>query len=522
MQPRIRVIPPTLNRFTSAPTYSVQKRRVAGYARVSTDLEQQQSSYENQIDYYTNYIKSRSDWEFAGLYTDEGISATSTKHREGFKRMIGDALAGKIDLIVTKSISRFARNTVDSLTMIRKLKEKGVEVFFEKENIWTFDSKGELLITIMSSLAQEESRSISENTTWGRRKSFADGKVSVGYSAFLGYDKDFAINDEQAETVRLIYKLFLSGLSYNAVCKELEKLGRLTATGQKRWHACAVRSVLTNEKYKGDALLQKRYTVDFLTKKMKKNDGEVQMYFIEGHHAPIVSPVLFDMVQKEIERRKKVNINYYGKSLFPGKIICGECGHFYGAKTWHSTGKNRKTVYTCNGRYQYKTGCRTRHLNESEIKQLFVESLESIVKEKRSILGAIKKTSENMIAYVKEAKKEIESMSPRIEELQNTLLRMIEQNSHMALQQSDYQQRYDALYKELEQLKKREIELDIMIKKNSEEIEKLETFTGLLKNMKANGVEFKKELWDMLVEKGIVATDGKVTLYFVGGIEVTV
>lgn len=187
---KVTTIPATINKFTAKPVDSKKKRKVAGYASVSTDHEDQLTSYEAQVDYYTNYIKGRDDLEFAGLYSDEGISATNTKHRDGFNQMITDALAGKIDLIITKSVSRFARNMVDSLSTIRKLKEHSIECYFEKENIWTFDSKGELLLTIMSSLAQEESRSISENVTWGQRKHFADGKVSFAYKRFLGYDKD--------------------------------------------------------------------------------------------------------------------------------------------------------------------------------------------------------------------------------------------------------------------------------------------------------------------------------------------
>ena len=185
----VTVIPQTINPITRLALNTNQKRRVAGYARVSTDSDEQFTSYEAQIDYYTQYIKNHADWEFVKVYTDEGITGTNTKHREGFNLMIEDALAGKIDLIVTKSVSRFARNTVDSLVTVRKLKEKGVEVFFEKENIYTLDSKGELLITIMSSLAQEESRSISENVTWGHRKRFADGKILIPYANFLGYRK---------------------------------------------------------------------------------------------------------------------------------------------------------------------------------------------------------------------------------------------------------------------------------------------------------------------------------------------
>ena len=213
MGKNVRTIPATISRFTATPLTAKEKRKVAAYARVSTDHEEQQSSYEAQVDYYTNYIKSRDDWEFVALYSDEGISGCNTKHRDGFNTMVQDALAGKINLIITKSVSRFARNTVDSLSTIRKLKDNGCECYFEKENIWTFDAKGELLITIMSSLAQEESRSISENVTWGHRKRFADGKVMVPFGRFLGYDRgedgNLIVNEEQAKIVRLIYKLFL-------------------------------------------------------------------------------------------------------------------------------------------------------------------------------------------------------------------------------------------------------------------------------------------------------------------------
>lgn len=274
MAKSVTTLPATISKYTAKPINSKEKRRVAGYARVSTETEDQQTSYAAQCDYYTNYIQSRSDWEFVSLYSDEGISATSTKHREGFNRMIEDALAGKIDLIITKSVSRFARNTVDSLSTIRKLKENGTECYFEKENIWTFDSKGELLITIMSSLAQEESRSISENCTWGMRKRFADGKVSVPFGRFLGYDRgengNLVINEEQAKIVRKIYGLFLQGKSSYVIAKQLTAEGIPTPGGKKVWGKAVVQSILTNEKYKGDALLQKVYTTDFLTKKKSR------------------------------------------------------------------------------------------------------------------------------------------------------------------------------------------------------------------------------------------------------------
>lgn len=300
----VTAIPATRRLHTSTPLGQATIRKVAGYARVSTDHEDQVTSYQAQVDYYTRYITDHAGWQLAGIYTDEGITGTSTKHRAGFQAMVADALAGKIDLIITKSVSRFARNTVDSLTSVRQLKDAGVEVYFEKENIWTFDAKGELLITIMSSLAQEEARSISENVTWGHRKRFADGKVTVPFSRFLGYDRgedgNLVINEEQAKLVRYIYTLYLDGGSLTGIAKQLQAEGHKTASGNPNWSARQVRNILTNEKYKGDALLQKSYITDFLTKKQVKNEGEVPQYYVTGNHEPIIAPAVWDFVQAEL------------------------------------------------------------------------------------------------------------------------------------------------------------------------------------------------------------------------------
>ena len=290
----VTVIPPSINPMTHLTDTPLYKLRVAAYARVSTDSDEQFTSYEAQIDYYTQYIQRNQEWTFVKVYTDEGISGTNTKHRAGFNEMIEDALAGKIDLIVTKSVSRFARNTVDSLVTIRKLKEKGVQVYFEKENIYTFDGKGELLLTIMSSLAQEESRSISENVTWGQRKRFADGKVNLPYKQFLGYRKGAdgfpEVVPEEAVIVRRIYTRFMEGLTPGAIAKELTADGIPTPSRKQRWQTSTVESILQNEKYKGAALLQKCFTVDFLTKKRKVNEGEVPQYYVEHSHEPIITP----------------------------------------------------------------------------------------------------------------------------------------------------------------------------------------------------------------------------------------
>lgn len=309
MAVRVTEIPATLDRSASDAFETVKRRRTAAYARVSTDHEDQQTSYAAQVSYYTSYIQSRSDMEFVSVYTDEGISGTSTAHREGFRRMIDDALAGKIDLIITKSVSRFARNTVDLLTTIRKLKERNVECYFEKENIRTFDSKGELLLTIMASIAQEESRSISENCVWGQRKRFAAGKVTVPFSRFLGYDRgadgNLVVNREEAELVREIYRLFLEGVSPYAIAKRLTERGVPTPGGKDRWSKTTVTNILSNEKYKGDALLQKSFTVDYLTKRKKKNEGEVPRYYVEGSHEAIVTEEVFERARAELERRSR-------------------------------------------------------------------------------------------------------------------------------------------------------------------------------------------------------------------------
>lgn len=310
---KVTVIPARKESVDEAST-QMKKRRVAAYARVSTTRECQQTSYEAQIRYYTEYIKNQPEWIFAGIYAEEGVTGTTTRNRTEFLRMLQDAADGKIDLIITKSVSRFARNTVDSLSAIRQLKAHGVECFFEKENIWTFDSKGELLLTIMSSLAQEESRSISENTRWGMRKAFQNGKVFVPFCHFLGYDRgangELKVDPKQAEIVRMIYKMFLDGYSFYKIAAELTKMEIPIPYGLRIWNGRTVKNILQNEKYRGDALLQKRYSRDFLDRKMRKNDGAVPQYYIVGNHEAIIDAETFQRVQEELTRRANTG---YGK-----------------------------------------------------------------------------------------------------------------------------------------------------------------------------------------------------------------
>nr|DAF01979.1 MAG TPA: integrase [Caudoviricetes sp.] len=494
---------------------------MAGYARVSTDHDDQISSYEAQVDYYTNYIRGRDDWEFVGIYTDEGISATNTRHRDGFKRMVRDAMDGKIDLIVTKSVSRFARNTVDSLTTVRKLKDKGIEIYFEKENIWTLDAKGELLITIMSSLAQEESRSISENVTWGHRKRFADGKVSVPYRHFLGYDKgpdgNMVVNKEQAKTVKLIYRLFLDGYTFHSIAGELTSQGLKTPAGKSKWYPKTVESILTNEKYKGDALLQKRFTVNFLTKETKDNEGEVPQYYVEHNHEAIISPQVFDWVQEEIRRRREGKKRYSGVSIFSSKIKCGDCGGWYGAKVWHSKDKYRRTIYRCNDKF--KNHCKTPHLTEDEIKDASVQAINQLIGNKEEILSNITLLKKHLTDTAS-LEKERDALELNLNMLADQVQQLIAENARVAQNQEEYQKQYDEIISRYDAMKIEYEQLCEKIEKRQARNEQLGRFIQELKGRESLLTEFDQSLWCALVDKMVVKDKENVTVVFQDGTEI--
>lgn len=525
MAKKVTTIPATRNRFDSSPIAAAKKRRTAGYARVSTDSEEQATSYEAQVDYYTRYISGREDWEFAGVYTDEGISATDTRKRDGFNQMIEDALAGKIDLIITKSVSRFARNTVDSLTTVRKLKEKGIEVYFEKENIYTLDSKGELLITIMSSLAQEESRSISENTTWGKRKQFADGRGSLAYSTFLGYEKgedgSLKVNPEQAQTVRLIYQLFLEGLSPYAIGKKLMALGIKSPAGKDTWHQSSVKSILTNEKYKGDALLQKQYTADFLTKKRKKNQGEIPQYYVEGNHEAIIPPDKWELVQEEMGRRKRMGAGYSSASIFSSKIRCSECGNWYGSKVWHSKDKYRRVIFQCNHKFKNDKKCRTPHLTEEEIKAAFVKAVNAVVPEKDELI-ANTKVMMRTLCDTTELEVEQSRLVAEMDAAVAMTGRLVAESKAAPMDQGEYQSRRDELVSQYESAKDgyERVAGEIADRQGRRKV--YMRFIGGLQRLDGFCRDFDEELWTALLDHATVYAKDDIRFTFKAGNEVKV
>lgn len=367
----------------------VKKLRVAAYCRVSTDQEDQLHSFDAQVDYYTKYINEHEHYEMAGIYADEGISGTNTKRREQFKRMIADCEAGKIDMVITKSISRFARNTQDCLMYSRQLKNLGIGILFEKEHINTLDSTGELLFTILSSLAQDESRNISENCKWGIRSKFKNGELHLNTFKFLGYDKDengkLIINKKEAKIIKRIYDEFLGGRNPQEIAKGLEDDKVPGCQGQTKWYTSTVIGILKNEKHMGDALLQKTYTVDFLTKKQVKNNGEITQVYVEGNHKGIIDRETWDAVQEEFARREAFMKEHglaqysYGAECnpFTCRVFCGSCGTVMTKHSWKSRGVEQ---WQCkNHRVDGKLTCTNDFVDKKNLERAFVQAYNNLL-----------------------------------------------------------------------------------------------------------------------------------------------
>ena len=363
---KVTVIPP-IAEMQGESRIDMRPKRVAAYCRVSTDREEQEHSFETQKAMYTEMIMMKPTWQMAGIYADEGITGTVAKKRPGFMKMIEDCRKGKIDMIVTKSVSRFSRNNLDCLMYVRELKQLGIPIIFEKEGINTIQVSSELLLTLFGALSQAESESISMNVKLGIRQSLKNGNVRFSYKTFLGYRKGVdgqpEIVPEQADIVRRIYNDFLAGATYLEIAKRLTEENVPTMGGGNRWFSERIKSILKNEKYKGDALLQKTYITDPISKRVKKNNGELPMYYVENSHPAIIERRIFDRVQEEIARRagkKKVKQTgtktelgrYSGKYALTELLYCGECGTPYRRCTWSRNGK-KKIVWRCVSRLDY-------------------------------------------------------------------------------------------------------------------------------------------------------------------------
>ena len=409
----------------------IQKTRVAAYCRVSTDSEEQETSYDAQVSHYTAYIQSKKEWEFVKVYADDGISGTNTMKREAFNQMIEDCEAGKIDLILTKSISRFSRNTVDCLKYTRQLKALNIAVFFEKENINTLDAKGEVLMTIMAALAQQESESLSANVRLGIQYRNQQGKVQVNHNWFLGYTKDedgnLIIDEAQAEIVRRIYREYLEGQSLLQIKRSLEADGIKNGAGHLKWHESNIKQILTNEKYIGDALLQKTYTVSILEKKRAENNGQMPKYYVEGSHEAIIDKDVFLKVQAEMSRRANLNPGgkkrvYNSKYALSGMVFCGHCGDIYRRIYWNNHGK-KSTVWRCVSRVLKKSSgidCPARTVWAEELHDAIVTAINDAYAQRHTVIPILK---ENIKAVINDDLEEkIIVIDKRLELLQQQLI----------------------------------------------------------------------------------------------------
>ena len=495
------------------------KLRVAAYCRVSTDSDEQATSYEAQIEHYTEYISKNPDWIMAGIFADDGISGTNTKKRDEFNRMIEECMAGNIDMIITKSISRFARNTLDCLKYIRQLKDKNIPVYFEKEAINTMDSKGEVLLTIMASLAQQESQSLSQNVKLGIQYRYQQGKVQVNHNRFLGYTKDaegnLVIDPEQAEIVRRIYREYLQGQSMDKIAASLEADGILTGAGNTKWHTSTINKILRNEKYMGDALLQKTYTTDFLTKKRIKNNGTVPQYYVEDDHEAIIPKDIFLLVQEELVRRRVVHTSdngkrhcYSCKHCFAQIVFCGECGEFYRRVHWNNRGC-KSIVWRCCSRLE-NTGhvCRARTVNEKLLEQVTLDAINRVLCEKDDFLKTLQA---NIATVVLQG----DTLSPnaidaRLRELQKELLKKVNQKDD-----------YDAIANEILRLRdmRRQAEIDSVIK--DEQMKQINDLQDFINSRPTTITEFDEALVKRLLEK-ITVFEDRFAVRFKSGVSIEI
>lgn len=495
------------------------KLRVAAYCRVSTDSDEQATSYEAQVEHYTNFIKDNSEWEFAGIFADDGISGTNTKKRDEFNRMIDECMAGNIDMVITKSISRFARNTLDCLKYIRQLKDKNIPVFFEKEAINTMDAKGEVLITIMASLAQQESQSLSQNVKLGLQYRYQQGQVQVNARRFLGYTKDSSghliIEPEQAETVKRIYREYLEGLSMDKIAAGLMADGILNGAGREKWHTSNIRQILTNEKYMGDALLQKTVTVDFLTKKRIKNNGNVPQYYVENDHDAIIPRELFLLVQEELVRRRNLSKrpdgkkrNFSSNHCFAQIVTCGECGEFFRRIHWNNHGC-KSIVWRCMSRLETGNAqCHARTVNEPLLQEVSMKAINQMLGNKEDFL----KTLQQNIASVVRASEaaSIEDIDKRLEELQKELLRLANSKSD-----------YDAIADEIYHLRELKQQSEVEGVQRDEQINRIAELHDFINAQPTEITTFDETLVRRMIEK-IAVYDDFFTITFKSGISVDI
>lgn len=529
--PNVTIIPAKAQTEISRSKY--HQLRVAAYCRVSTEQEEQQNSYQVQIAYYTDLINRKKEWTLAGIFADEGISGTQTKKRAEFNRMIRMCKNKKIDLVITKSISRFARNTVDCLEYVRQLKDLGIGVIFEKENLNTLTMTSEFMIALYGSFAQAESESISKNVSWGKEKAYREGKVQFQYKYLLGYKKGAdgkpEIVPDEAEIVRMIYKLFLDGYSMRNIKKVLESGGFLTATGKTVWNESHISSILKNEKYVGDALLQKTYTLDCITHKVVKNHGERPMYLVTDHHDPIVDRDTFNRVQQELARRsskRKISDKtiteqgkYSSKYALTELLICGHCGTPYRRTTWSARGK-KQIVWRCISRLEHgKKYCPdSPTIKEEQLHKAIIHAINNYYSCRNDIARILKANIGTVLEC--QGQEELISIENRLKEIDQARNNLVNLITSGGCDEDKLDSEFEKLYQEERQLSERLEILKVQNKTSAETQAKLDKIMYMIEHEKFELETFDNVLIRKLIECVKVLGKTEILVIFKGGYEV--
>ena len=508
--------------------------RVAAYCRVSTDSEEQLSSYENQLAYYTEKIMKEPGWTMAGVFADEGITGTSTGKRKEFLRMIRQCRQGKIDMILAKSVSRFARNTVDTLNFTRELRGLGIPVIFEEQNINSIHPESEFLITLHGAFAQAESESTSSRVRWGKRQAMRSGRAIMQYKQLLGYEKGPdgrpVIVPEQAEIVRFIYDRYLAGDTTCEIKTALEAQGIPTVSGKKVWMASHIRSILTNEKYCGDALLQKTFIQDCISKKVIRNTGQLPKYLIQNHHEGIVSRETFDAVQLEMARRNaKAGTTrksaptgrgkYSGKYALSNLLFCGECGTAYRRCVWTQRGVKRP-VWRCVSRLDYgKKFCtHSPTLDEEPLQQAILAAVNAVMTDHDTLTGRLTAAMERELAPVPGESMSLADMDRALEELSAQFNALLAEAS--ANQAEDYSDRFHALSESTARLRERKARLEGICLENQAVKQRLWAVSAALAHISAELTEWDEGIIHQLLEKVTVLSREKIRVTFRDGREI--
>ena len=512
---------------------SKRQLRVAAYCRVSTADEEQLTSYEAQKNYYTDKIMTNREWTMAGIFADEGITGTSARKRPEFLRMIRQCKQGKIDIVLTKSISRFARNTVDCLNYVRALKELGIAVIFEKENMNTLEIDSEILITMLGAFAQSESESISANVRWGKRQAMKEGKAIINYKHLYGYRKGAdgrpEIIPEQAGVVRKIYDLFLSGTPIRGILEYLSANKIPNISGESQWAKNAVNSILTNEKYCGDVLLQKTYIDDCINKKVKKNTGQLPMYLVQNHHEGIISRETFDAAQTELARRNagkspsKKNAptgrsRYSSKYALSDRLYCGECGTRYQRCTWRNRDGSKRIVWRCVSRVDYgnKYCHNSPTLDEEPLHKAILAAINSVVKDRDNIVYNLKSAMEKELAPVAGQQLSLSEIDNQLEQLNTEFSKVLAEASESG-DQAAYSERFRDIMQHQTELKAQRDKIQGMLAESGKAAAHIDKCRQAAEVTPAVIADWDEALIRQVVESVTVESDGEIVVALKSG-----